>query len=237
MGAVGPTKLEILGYESTPLGMLCLRRREMLADPGTWVTEITLDHELLMSSYHNVSERALAEHALEMHPGSGLRVLVGGLGLGYTAAAALACERVASIEVIELLPHVIDWLERGLFPLSAELRSEPRLSVARGDVFARLATPRAGEFDLILIDVDHSPAERLGGSSSAFYTRAGLRAAKRHLVPGGVLAVWSYAEDTPFSAALREVFANVEVVPVRFRNVLVDEEETDWLFFARDSAR
>ena len=78
--------LEILAYEETELGPLCLRRRELLSEPGTVVTEVTLNHEFLMSSYNTDSERALANRAIEIHGGRDLRVLVGGLGLGYTGA-------------------------------------------------------------------------------------------------------------------------------------------------------
>jgi spermidine synthase len=228
-----PSNLEILAYEDTPLGPLCLRRRELLSAPGTVVTEVTLNHEFLMSSYNTVSERALARVALEMHPGEALKVLVGGLGLGYTAHAALESPRVASVEVVELLPQVIDWLERDQVPLSAELKADGRFTTASGDVYARLAGPASDRFDLILIDVDHSPDERLGAADDAFYTEPGLRRAARHLAPGGILGVWSYAESSPFSRALREVFAEVRVEPVTFFNDLVEEETTDWLFFAR----
>jgi hypothetical protein len=79
-----PSNLEILAYEHTDLGPVCLRRRELLSAPGTVITEITLDHQLLMSSRYTASEEALARVALDLHPGSELRVLVGGLGLGYT---------------------------------------------------------------------------------------------------------------------------------------------------------
>ena len=75
-------KLEILAHEESPLGLLCLRRRELLSEPGTIVTEVTLNHEFLMSSLYTDSEQALARIALEMNPGNDLRVLVGGLGLG-----------------------------------------------------------------------------------------------------------------------------------------------------------
>ena len=118
-----PSKFEILASEETSLGMLCLRQRELLAEPGTMVTEITLEHEFLMSSYSIASERALAGFALEMHTGRDLRVLVGGLGLGYTAHAALESDRVEKVEVVEFLPPVIEWLDRGLVPLSAELKA------------------------------------------------------------------------------------------------------------------
>ncbi len=112
-----------------------------------------------------------------------------------------------------------------------------RLVVTEGDVYRRLAGP-PGDLsddlhDLILIDVDHSPDERLGEASAAFYTRQGLTAARRHLAADGVLAVWSYAESSPFADALRAVFEHVRVEPVTYDNQLIDEQRTDWLFFAR----
>ena len=201
--------------------------------PGLSVTEITLDHEFLMGSYVTDSERALARIALEMHPGRGLDVLVGGLGLGYTAHAALASDRVATLEVVEFLPQVIDWLRRGLLPLSRELVADARLHVTEGDVYARLRGAPARRHDLILIDVDHSPVETLGDDNDSFYAESGLRLARRHLAPGGILGVWSYAEHSPFEAALRRVFAEVRIEGVEAVNDLVDVEQTDWLFFAR----
>jgi len=226
-------QLEILAYDETPLGPLCLRRRELLSQPGTIVTEVTLNHEFLMSSLYTDSEQVLARRALELHQGDALRVLVGGLGLGYTAHEALAAKNVASVEVVELLPQVIDWLEKGLIPLSEALSEESRLSITGGDVYNRLAASPEKPFDLILIDVDHSPQERLGDESASFYSVAGLRAARRHLAEEGVMGIWSYAESSPFADALREVFAEVHVEPVTYQNRLIDEERTDWLFFAR----
>ncbi|MBI2787371.1 MAG: hypothetical protein HYX59_01700 [Elusimicrobia bacterium] len=166
---------EILAYDDTPLGPLCLRRRELLAEPGTIVTEVSLNHEFLMSSYNTASERALTNFSLEMHGGAGLDMLVGGLGLGYTARA----------------------------------------------------------HDLILIDVDQSPEDRLASANGAFYTEEGLERAKSHLKPGGVLGVWSYDESSPFASALRRVYREVRVEPVEFKNRFVGGTETDWLFFAR----
>jgi spermidine synthase len=225
--------IEYLASEESPIGLICLRRRELLSRPGTVITEITLDHQFLMSSLHTASERALSDVAVAMHGGSGLRVLVGGLGLGYTAEAVLATERVAHVEVVEYLAPVISWTERGLIPLSETLNGDARLAISQGDVYARVA--RAGEesWDLILIDVDHSPDEPLGGESESFYTEDGLRRARAHLAPEGVLGVWSYAECSPFATALGRVFPEVRVEPVVFRNHLLEEDETNWLFFAR----
>ncbi|MEE2825076.1 MAG: spermidine synthase [Planctomycetota bacterium] len=225
--------LEILAYEQTPLGLLFLRRRELLSRPGTFVTEVTLNHEFLMSSLYTDSERILAERALEMHGGDRLKVMVGGLGLGYTAQAALKSARVAHLEVVELLPQVIDWMRDGLVPLSAELNNEARLEISQGDVYQRLQDPPGDLFDLILIDVDHSPDERLAEENLSFYSVAGLEAARQHLLPGGVLAVWSYAESSPFADAMKKMLVDVTVVPVSYQNELIDEKRTDWLFFGR----
>jgi spermidine synthase len=205
-----------------------------LSIPGTIVTEITLDHELLMSSYHTDSERALSSCALARHEGTGLSVLIGGLGLGYTAHEVLRSDAVASVEVVEFLPQVVSWMRDGLVPLSEELNGDPRFHVVDADVYAMLAAAPERAYDLILIDVDHSPDERLGVSNSGFYTEAGLREAKKHLAPDGVLGVWSYAESSPFVEALRAVFSRVDVEPVTFENHLVDETETNWLFLALD---
>lgn len=231
------SNLEILAYESSPLGLLCLRRRELLSQPGTSVTEVTLNHEFLMSSLYTQSERTLASTAIQMHSGEGLRVLVGGLGLGYTTREALSSDRVARVEVVELLPQVVDWLEKGLVPLSSELQSEMcdggRMVVTKGDVYRRLAGHPDEQLDVILIDVDHSPDERLGEASFPFYTKPGLLAARKHLATDGVLAVWSYAESSPFADELRAVFEHVRVKPVTYVNRMIDQEHTDWLFFAR----
>ena len=228
------SNLEVLAYETTSLGDLCLRRRELLSRPGTVITEITLDHQLLMSSHNTVSERALATEALARHSGRELSVLIAGLGLGYTAAAVLQSERVERLEVIELFPAMVDFLRDGLVPLSSELLADARFGVRGGDAYAMLQGEAVERWDLVLIDVDHSPEDHLGMGNEAFYTRSGLVRAKNHLEPGGILAVWSYADSSPFVEALHSAFDVVEVVSVRYVNDLVDEEQMDWLFLARD---
>lgn len=225
---------QVLDQVQTAIGELILRRRELLGRPGTIVTEVTVEGEMLMSSHHTDSERALAREALALHGGPGpLRVLVGGLGLGYTAAEALRDPRVARVEVVELLEPPLRWLAEGLVPLAPDLAHEPRLSLVQADVFARLlAPPRGPAWDLVLLDVDHSPGEPLHPSHLAFYRPEGLAAARAHLAPGGVLAVWSTQEDEPFLAALRGGFARVEQRRVEWWNEMIDQEVTDLLFLA-----
>lgn len=231
------SNLEILAYEHTPLGPLCLRRRELLSMPGTVVTEVTLNHEFLMSSYYTVSERALSGLALAMHPGADLKVLVGGLGLGYTAHAALESERVAELVVLDLLPEVVGWLKEGLLPLSDALNEEPRFRAEIGDFFEYVGAPPEmppGErFDLILVDIDHAPDHYLDRANAPFYTVEGLGAVKAHLAPHGVLAVWSSAESEAFREVLEATFEDVRAEPVPFFNHLIDAETTDWIFLAR----
>ena len=227
---------EVLDFQDTELGELCLRRRELLSRPGMIITEVTLDHGFLMSSYHTESERRLAELALEMHEGKALSVLVGGLGLGYTAQAALASNRVARVEVVELLEPVIAWLEKGWLPTEAALASDPRLEVVQGDVYARLLGPAREQFDLILIDVDHAPDEPLDSSSGAFYTGQGLAAVSQHLNPGGVLSVWSTDPSPAFEQKLASAFERVDVEVVRWWNDLIDVDKEDTLFTARKPA-
>ena len=226
--------IEILAHEETDLGVLVLRRRELLGAPGTFVTEITLNHEFLMSSLNTASERALARLGIEaLGRRDDLRVLIGGLGLGYTAQAALAEAGVAAVQVIEVLPPVIRWLEEGQFPIADELRRDERFRTVEGDAYATLLAPPAAQFDAILIDIDHSPDDRLGRASDRFYTEAGLAAAKQHLTPGGVLAVWSYEEDSPFADVMRASFDEVRIEPVTFDNELINEEQTDWIYVGR----
>ncbi len=245
--------IEILAYEPTPLGTLCLRRRELLSKPGTLVTEVTLDNEFLMSSYLTESERVLSSSGLKRAKARlpqgqcGLHVLVGGLGLGYTANEALNCPAVTHVEVVEFLPQVINWTKNGLIPLAPELnfameKAPPRMKLVHDDVYSRLTREElqpqndpahivSSRYDLIAIDVDHSPEDVLGEQSHGFYSEAGLNRAASHLNANGVMGIWSYAEDTPLLDNMKKVFIDVEVEQVTVFNDLINEEQTDWLFF------
>lgn len=204
------------------------------------MTEVSLEGELLMSSLNTASEVALAREALALHgerpggPGP-LRVCVGGLGLGYTAAAALDDPRVGEVCVVELLDPPLRWMREGLVPLAERLNAEPRLRLEQGDVFARLLGPPRPDdgWDLILIDVDHSTEEPLHPSHLALYRPEGLARVRERLAPGGVLAVWSTQEDPDFLAALGATFARVERREVRWENELIDVEVVDLLFLAQ----
>ena len=106
------------------------------------------------------------------------------------------------------------------------------MQVIEGDVYKRLHGPAAETHDLILIDVDHNPEEALHSDNLPFYTVPGIEAAQEHLAPGGVLAVWSSAEDEAFARVLEQVFPRVTVEPIVWWNDLIDEEQRDDLFLA-----
>lgn len=242
-----------LDFQQTPLGELTLRRRRLRALEGREVYEVKLGDSFLMSSLFHEVEVALADlgigAAREQFPAApGLDVVVGGLGLGYTARAALRHPAVRSLVVVEFLEAVIGWHQRGLVPLGSDLLADPRCRLVHGDFFASAATaPDASGFDpgqparrwhAVLLDVDHSPRNLLHTRHAAFYQPAGLRRLAEHLHPGGVFALWSdEPPEAGFLATLREVFvggAEARVIP--FDNPLLETESASTVYVARKEA-
>ena len=124
-----------LAYRSTPMGLLTLRRRKELI-LGIDIYEIKLDEEFLMSSVFTVAEEALANLGLEGLSEPELDVVVGGLGLGYTAVTALEYPQVRELLVVDTMQEVIDWHQQGLLPLGEKLTSDSRCRLVHGDFFA-----------------------------------------------------------------------------------------------------
>lgn len=223
---------EELDYAPTPIGAISLRRRHILA-LKTDVYEILLGDEHLMSSLFTASEIALANFGLAALRGQGLDVLVGGLGLGYTAQTALAYQSVAQLTVIDLLEPVIRWHKEGLVPMKTELLDDPRCRLVQGDFFAMASsddgydTQQPGrQYDAILIDIDHTPERLLHGGSEGFYTHEGLRQLQRFLKSGGIVGLWSdEAPDEAITALLSEAFDEAWAEPVIFENPLQDGVE------------
>lgn len=235
----GRPPLEQLAWAETPRGVINLRRRH---DPtlGRDVHEVKLDDEFLMSSLFTVAEEELARLGLAAHDGEDLVVVVGGLGLGCTARTALQDERVGELLVVEALPEVVQWHEQHLLPGAAELVGDPRtrlvtadfFALARGEGFDPDAPGRV--VDVVLLDVDHTPAHVLHDSHAPFYTAQGLTGLRRQLAPGGVFALWS--DDPPeddFLALLGEVFDDAQGHVVRFPNPLTGGEAANTVYVAR----
>jgi spermidine synthase len=235
-----PPAFQELDYRETPMGELVLQRRRMIALGGLEVFEVKLAGEYLMSSLFHVAETALADLALGRLRGEDWSVVVGGLGLGYTAAAALAFPQVARLVVVEALGPVIDWHRRGLVPNGHRLTADPRCSFLQADLFALARTtgfdPEAAgrRFDAILLDIDHTPDQLLSSRHADLYTAAGLRRLKGFLKPGGVFALWSNdAPDAAFLARLTRVFAKSEGVEVRFDNPLQGRTVSNGVYLAQ----
>ena len=175
-------ELHELGRASGAHGEVVLRRRGA-------VTELVVDGVFAMDDVDTSTERALATEALRRCPGTGLRVLVGGLGLGWTAATVLADPRVAAVDVAELQPALVRWAGDSLLPGLPELPAG-RLRLLVGDVADTLAGS-PGRWDAVLLDVDNGPAFLVHESNAGLYAEAGLTTALAALRPGGVLAIWS----------------------------------------------
>lgn len=238
-----PARFEELDWRETPIGVISLRRR---LDPmlGVQVHEVKLDDEYLMSSLFTVAEIELARIGLAQLSGTELDVVVGGLGLGYTARAALEDSRVRSLHVVEGLEQVVEWHRRGLLPLGAELTADPRNRFVTGDFFAMALGEQGFDpqvplrlVDAILVDIDHSPRHTLDSGHAEFYAPDGLRRLAAHLQPGGVFALWSDdPPDAEFESALAEVFEDVRDHSVFFANPYGGPQKANTIYTARRAA-
>ncbi|MEU6851212.1 spermidine synthase [Actinacidiphila alni] len=234
-------RFEEIDWQPTPIGEISLRRRW---DPaaGEDVHEVKLGDEFLMSSLFTAGEIALARLGLAELPedGGDFDVVVGGLGLGYTARAALDDPRVRSLVVVDTLAEVIGWHERHLVPLGAELTGDPRCRLAHGDFFALAAggdgldpAEPGRRFHAVLLDVDHSPAHVLHPRHAALYRPDGLRRLAAALHPGGVFALWSNEPpDDAFTAALSGDFVRARAEVVTFDNPLRGGTSTNTVYVA-----
>ncbi|MCW6004432.1 spermidine synthase [Micromonospora sp. CPCC 205371] len=232
-------RFEELDWRETPIGAISLRRRR---DPSLQaeVYEVKLGDEFLMSSLFTVGETELARLALAELPGTDLDIVVGGLGLGYTARAALHDPRVRSLTVVDALDEVIAWHRRGLLPAAADLTGDPRCRLVHGDFFAMSASPTGFDADMpgrrfhaILVDIDHTPSHILHPSHAAFYRPEGLRSLAKHLHPGGAFALWSNdPPDQQFTATLAEVFDSRQAHVVSFDNSLQGRPSSNTVYVA-----
>jgi spermidine synthase len=231
---------EELDYRETPLGELSLRRRRMLSLGGIDIYEVKLGEAFLMSSLFHEVEEALAHLGLGELKGDRWDVVVGGLGLGYTAAAALEHREVASLLILDALQPVIEWHERRLVPLGEKLTRDPRTRMLHTDFFERAlstdgfdSSQPGRKFHAVLLDIDHSPRNLLHPNNAAFYQADGLRAFAAHLQPGGVFALWS--DDPPdeeFLGLLCTAFADARAHIVTFPNPLLEDESASTVYVA-----
>lgn len=231
-------RIEELDWGETPWGVISLRRR---SDPvtGRDVHEVKLDDDFLMSSQFTTGERELARIGLAAVPGTALTVLVGGLGLGYTAAAALEDDRVAELTVVEALAQVISWHERDLLPDTRGLASDRRVRLVLDDFFDLVRTGRADRtYDAVLLDIDHAPDWLLRDDHGDLYTAEGFGRVAAMLSDEGSFALWSDEPPEPeVVRRLGEAFETAGAHVVPFPNPLTGGESANTVYLAAGPRR
>jgi len=237
---------EELDYQATPLGDISLRRR---ADPrleGLIIYEVRLGEDFLMSSLFTDAEIQLARLGLaaldDIDTEQGLDIVVGGLGLGYTAVAVLRDPSVRSLTVIEVMEPVIDWHQRDLVPLGRELATDPRCRLVHADFFELATATHTGFYPAqpdklvhaVLLDIDHSPSHWLNPQNSTFYTRQSLQHLSDKLYAGGIFGLWSNdPPDKEFTRLLDTVFDSSEHHVVTFTNPYTNDESSNTVYLER----
>ena len=234
-------RFEEIDFQKTPIGDLILRKRTVLSLENQEIYEIILGNSFLMSSLFTVVEQELSRFGLAAtkaaFPGEQLDVVVGGLGLGYTARAALEFEEVGSLNIVDYLKPVIEWHEKELVPLGKGLNDDPRCQYTLGDFFELSLgsgyDSRRTDYHAILLDIDHSPAHLLTQDNARFYSTEGLRKFSEKIKPGGVFGLWS--DDPPedsFLASLGEIFESVESHIIPFHNPIQEEDFESTVYVA-----
>ena len=242
------SEIKELDYRETPLGDISLRRRSEPKLDGKILYEVKLGDEFLMSSLFTEAEIQLARLGLAALKNTGnvqdLDIVVGGLGLGYTAAATLEYRAVRTLTVVEVMQPVIDWHRCGLVPLGMQLTSDPRCTLLHADFFDIATSPDTG-FDptaptrlvhAVLLDIDHSPSHWLKPTNRAFYTAPALQNLANKLHPGGLFGLWSNdPPDAAFIRLLDSVFEASQTHIVTFPNPYTGGESSNTVYLAHKS--
>ncbi len=174
------------------------------------VVELRVNGVFVMDSVHTGTEHDLAAVGLALCPAPS-RVLVGGLGLGYTARACLEDPRVERVTVVEIEQPVADWVASGLVPRGRELASDPRLDLVVADLADHVRDTRA-TYDVVLLDIDNGPGNLVHPHNERVYGEDFLRTLRAHLEPGGVVALWSASASPALESSLATVFAETSTL-------------------------
>jgi spermidine synthase len=218
--------VETIERRETPRGELVLRR-----DEQTDRYEIISNGTFLMDTSDGRSERLLVTEALAA-TAAPRRLLIGGLGVGFSLAQAIADERLAEITVLEREPVVLEWQQAHLSRFSDGALADPRVTVVIDDLVRWMRTDApADRYDAICLDIDNGPQWTVVPGNAELYDVAGLTAVRAALAPGGALAVWSAAAAPAFEETLGELFDEVRALPVE-----VARGEPDVVYLARRAA-
>ncbi len=230
---------EEIDTQPSEIGEISLRKRTIPSLGEEPIYEVKLGDEFLMSSMFVDAEVALSTLGLAATKKTDLKVVVGGLGLGYTAVAALEDSRISELFIVDFLQTVIRWHEQEKVPLGKILNADPRSHYIHGSFFDLAISDKSGFnpsnpkqlFDVILLDIDHSPTDFLNQSNAGFYTTENLYLMARQLHTEGVFAMWSQdLPDKNFIALLETVFCNVQSHIVTFFNPFQNREATNTVY-------
>lgn len=234
-----PPLFEEIDSQQSALGEISLRKRRIPIFGDREIFEVKLGDEFLMSSMFVEAEEALSDLGLAAVQGEDLDVVVGGLGLGYTAVAALNDTRIAELLVVDALDTVIGWHQDEKVPLGKILNADKRNRYVLGSFFDLAISPSTGfdplspgkKFDAILLDIDHSPTEYLNAANASFYTSENLNLMAEQLKPKGVFAMWSQnVPEADFEALLKSVFPEVSSHVIAFYNPFQNNESTNSVY-------
>lgn len=218
--------VEIARVESER-GTLLLRERR---GDGPTVLELRANGVFVMDTSEHASERALADAALELVE-TPTRVLVGGLGLGFTLDRVLGDPRVERCDVVELEPALVEWMRDGTIPHGRRLLADRRARVIIADVASTVAEAAPATYDVVLLDVDNGPGHLVHHANAALYERPFLDVVRERLTPGGALAVWSAGRSPELLAELRSAYDDAEERAHEVR--LQGRDEHYWLYVGR----
>jgi spermidine synthase len=216
----------------TDRGELVLRERRPDAEQGggPTVLELRANGVFVMDTAEHGSERALAEAALAA-VAEPRRVLVGGLGLGFTLNQVLGDHRVEHVDVVEIEQDLVDWMRDGTIPHGRQLLADDRVRVVVADIVQAVSEAGPSTYDVVLLDVDNGPGQLVHQGNATIYDEPFLRRLLDRLEPGGALVVWSADTEPGLRERLRTVFGDVEEQDHAVR--LQDRDEHYWLYTAR----
>jgi spermidine synthase len=209
-----PSKRVVLARHLTSSGEIQLQQRPL--PDGSPAFEIISDGVFLMASYNQVSARALARYALETvktRPSSERRVLVGGLGMGFTLQETFTRD-VALVDVVEISPTIIEWNRTHFAPLNGDALADPRVRLIQDDLYTILCASSPAAYDAILLDVDNGPSWLAHENNVRLYTREALEQWSAMLVPGGVFSVWSAQPEPAFLERMQTIFSHAEEISI-----------------------
>jgi spermidine synthase len=228
----GPAYVEI-ARDSTPRGEVVLRARHEAEDVPP-VLELRVNGVFVMDTRETGSEQGLASVALAQ-VSSPLFVLVGGLGLGFTAHAVLADRRVQHVVVVEIEEALVRWMRDGTVPHGPSYLADERLTVVNADIRQAVAESAPESYDLVLLDVDNGPGFLVHQDNEAVYRAGFLGAVHNVLREGGAVVVWSAAQAPQLVEELASVFGPVTPLPFDVR--LQGRDEQYWLYLAHRGGR